>query len=100
MVTDEQVRRLRKLSNTEKNQEICSVEGGDGPDHSAAVFGSGTVAQRTEEGTAVADPRGSVWRGVGRRSAADPGESRTVGITLGGQIFDHLVYHFVLTHSN
>src|SRR5579859_3592326 len=74
-----------------KESRDCSVEGGDGPDHSAAVFGSGTVAQRTEEGTAVADPRGSVWRGVGRRSAADPGESRTVGITLGGQIFDHLV---------
>jgi hypothetical protein len=31
MVTDEQVRRLRKLSNTEKNQEIAAAKAGMDP---------------------------------------------------------------------
>ncbi len=31
MVTDEQVRRLRKLSNTEKNQEIAASKAGMDP---------------------------------------------------------------------
>src|SRR5438094_254309 len=69
----------QKVVEHRKESRDCGVEGGDGPDHGAAVSGSGTVAQRAEEGTAVADSRGSVWRGMGRGSATDSGESRTGG---------------------
>ncbi len=44
MVTDEQVRRLRKLSNTEKDQEVAAAKAGMDPT-TAAVSAAGTVAQ-------------------------------------------------------
>src|ERR1700704_6040840 len=45
----------QKVVEHRKESRDCGVEGGDGPDHGAAVSGSGTAAQRTEEGKAVAD---------------------------------------------
>ena len=64
----------KKVVEHRKESRDCSVEGGDGPDHCAAVPGSGEVAQRTKEGTFVADTGGSVRLGMGRRAAADSGE--------------------------
>jgi len=36
----------------------------------------------------------------GRLGASDFTHMRSLGVTIAGQPFDHLVYHFVLTHSN
>jgi hypothetical protein len=36
----------------------------------------------------------------GRLCASDFTHMTELGITLGGQTFEHLVYHFVLTYSN
>src|ERR1035441_1202059 len=58
-----------------KESRDCGVEGRDGSEDGAEVSGVGTVAQRTEKGTPVADPGGSLWRGVGGCGAADPRES-------------------------
>jgi hypothetical protein len=36
----------------------------------------------------------------GRLGASDFTRMNSLGVTIAGQTFDHLVYHFVLTHSN
>jgi len=36
----------------------------------------------------------------GRLCASDFTHMTSLGVTIGGQLFDHLVYHFVLTYSN
>ena len=36
----------------------------------------------------------------GKLSASDFTHMTALGITIEGQTFDHLVYHFVLTYSN
>jgi len=36
----------------------------------------------------------------GRLCASDFTHMESLGVTIGGQLFDHLVYHFVLTYSN
>jgi hypothetical protein len=163
MVTDEQVRRLRKLSNTEKNQEIAAAKAGMDPTTARRYLGLERLpselkkerAWRTRE-----DPFGEVWEAVQRQIEESPrleaktlfewlqreypgrfsdGQIRTLqrriklwrvtegpaqevyfgqvhvpgrlcasdfthmtelGITLSGQTFGHLVYHFVLTYSN
>src|SRR5712675_1775156 len=69
----------KKVVEHRKESRDCSVEGGDGPDHGAAVPGSGAVTQRAEERTFVADTGGSVRRGMGGRTAADSGKSRAGG---------------------
>ena len=163
MVTDEQVRRLRKLSNTEKNQEIAASKAGMDPTTARRYLGLARLPSelkterpwRTRE-----DPFGEVWDAVQRQIQESPGlEAKTLfewlqreypgrfsdgqirtlqrriklwrvtegpaqevyfgqkhvpgrlcasdfthmtelGITLAGQTFEHLVYHFVLTYSN
>ena len=163
MVTDEQVRRLRKLSNTEKNQEIAASKAGMDPTTARRYLGLERLPSelkkerhwRTRE-----DPFGEVWDAVQRQVEESPrleaktlfewlqreypgrfsdGQIRTLqrriklwrategpaqevyfgqkhvpgrlcasdfthmtelGITLEGQTFEHLVYHFVLTYSN
>jgi len=163
MVTDEQVRRLRKLSNTEKNQEIAASKAGMDPTTARRYLGlerlPGELKKerpwRTRE-----DPFGEVWDAVQQQIQESPGlEAKTLfewlqreypgrfsdgqirtlqrriklwrvtegpaqevyfgqkhvpgrlcasdfthmtelGITLAGQTFEHLVYHFVLTYSN
>jgi hypothetical protein len=37
---------------------------------------------------------------AGRLAASDFKDLSSLGVTIGGQRFDHLVYHFVLTYSN
>ena len=163
MVTDEQVRRLRKLSNTEKNQEIAAAKAGMDPTTARRYLRLERLPSelkkerpwRTRE-----DPFGEVWEAVERQIEESPGlEAKTLfewlqreypgrfsdgqirtlqrrvklwrvtegparevyfgqvhvpgrlcasdfthmtelGITLVGQTFEHLVYHFVLTYSN
>lgn len=163
MVTDEQVRRLRKLSNTEKNQEIAAAKAGMDPTTARRYLGLERLpselkkerAWRTRE-----DPFGEVWGAVQRQIEESPGlEAKTLfewlqreypgrfsdgqirtlqrriklwrvtegpaqevyfgqvhvpgrlcasdfthmtelGITLAGQTFEHLIYHFVLPYSN
>src|SRR6266566_429610 len=163
MVTDEQVRRLRKLSNTEKNQEIAASKAGMDPTTARRYLGLERLPSelkkerpwRTRE-----DPFGEVWDAVQQQIQESPGlEAKTLfewlqreypgrfsdgqirtlqrriklwrvtegpaqevyfgqkhtpgrlcasdfthmtelGITLEGQTFEHLVYHFVLTYSN
>jgi hypothetical protein len=163
MVTDEQVRRLRKLSNTEKNQEIAASKAGMDPATARRYLALERLPSelkkerpwRTRE-----DPFGEVWDAVQRQIQESPGlEAKTLfewlqreypgrfsdgqirtlqrriklwrvtegpaqevyfgqkhvpgrlcasdfthmselGITLAGQTFEHLVYHFVLTYSN
>src|SRR5689334_5272199 len=163
MVTDEQVRRLRKLSNTEKNQEIAASKAGMDPTTARRYLGLGRLPSelrkerrwRTRE-----DAFSEVWDAVQRQIEESPGlEAKTLfewlqrefpgrfsdgqirtlqrriklwrategpahevyfgqkhtpgklcasdfthmaelGITIAGQTFEHLVYHFVLTYSN
>src|SRR6202171_3392347 len=163
MVTDEQVRRLRKLSNTEKDQEIAAAKAGMDPTTARRYLRLERLPSelkkerlwRTRE-----DPFGEVWDAVQQQIQESPGlEAKTLfewlqredpgrfsdgqirplqrriklwrvtegpaqevyfgqkhrpgrlcasdfthmtelGITMGGQTFEHLVYHFVLTYSN
>ena len=67
MVTDEQVRRLRKLSNTENNQEIAASKAGMDPTTARRYLGLGRLPSemkqdrrwRTRE-----DPFNEVWSAV------------------------------------
>ena len=72
----------QKVVEHRKESRDCVVEVGDGPDHCAAVPGSGTVAQRTEEGAPVADredPFGEVWGAVQQQIQESPGlEAKTL----------------------
>ena len=163
MVTDQQVRRLRKLSNTEKNQEIAAAKAGMDPTTARRyrVLERLPSELKKERGWRTReDPFGEVWDAVQQQVQESPGlEAKTLfewlqreypgrfsdgqirtlqrriklwrvtegpaqevyfgqkhmpgrlcasdfthmtelGITLAGQTFEHLVYHFVLTYSN
>ena len=163
MVTDEQVRRLRKLSNTEKNQELAAAKAGMDPttarryrnlerlpselkkdrlwrtrgDPFSEVWGAvqkqieespGLEAKTLFEWLQRENPgrfsdgqirtlqrRIKLWRVTegpvqevyfgqvhvpGRLCASDFTHMTELGVTLAGQTFEHLVYHFVLTYSN
>ena len=60
----------------------CGVEGGDGPDHGAAVSGTGPVAQRTKKERpwrTREDPFGEVWDAVQQQIQESPGlEAKTL----------------------
>src|ERR1035438_4121666 len=82
MVTDEQVRRLRKLSNTEKNQEIAASKAGMDPTTARRYLGLERLPSelrkerrwRTRE-----DPFGEVWNAVQRQIQESPGlEAKTL----------------------
>jgi hypothetical protein len=163
MVTDEQVRRLRKLSNTETNKEIAAAKAGMDPttarryrslerlpselkkerswrtrgdpfsevwdavkkqiEESPGLeaktlfewlqreypgrFGDGqirTLQRRIKLWRVTEGPAQEVYFGQvhmpGRLCASDFTHMAELGITLAGQTFEHLVYHFVLTYSN
>src|SRR5512142_2495553 len=163
MVTDHQVRRLRKLSNSEKNQEIAASKAGMDPktarkylvanrlpselgkerhwrtradafsevwdqvrqqiEESPGLeaktlfewlqreypgrFSDGqirTLQRRIKFWRATAGPAQEVYFGQkhvpGRLCASDFTHMTELGITIEGQTFEHLVYHFVLTYSN
>jgi len=82
MVTDEQVRRLRKLSNTEKNQEIAASKAGMDPTTARRYLGLGRLPSemkqdrrwRTRE-----DPFNEVWSAVQQQVQESPGlEAKTL----------------------
>ena len=163
MVTDEQVRRLRKLSNTEKDREIAASKAGMDPTTARRYLGLERLPselKRERHWRTREDPFSQVWDAVQRQVQESPGlEAKTLfewlqreypgqfsdgqirtlqrriklwrategpaqevyfgqkhtpgrlcasdfthmaelGITLEGQMFEHLVYHFVLTYSN
>src|ERR1035438_5443432 len=76
MVTDEQVRRLRKLSNTEKNQEIAASKAGMDPTTARRYLGLERLPSelkkerpwRTRE-----DPFNEVWDAVQLQIQESPG---------------------------
>ena len=82
MVTDEQVRRLRKLSNTEENQEIAASKAGMDPTTARRYLGLKRLPSelkkerswRTRE-----EPFGEVWEAVERQIQESPGlEAKTL----------------------
>src|SRR6266567_1707864 len=82
MVTDEQVRRLKKLSNTEKNQEIAASKAGMDPTTARRYLGLERLPSelkkerpwRTRE-----DPFGEVWDAVQQQIQESPGlEAKTL----------------------
>jgi hypothetical protein len=82
MVTDEQVRRLRKLSNTEKNQEIAASKAGMDPTTARRYLVLERLPSelkkerpwRTRE-----DPFGEVWDAVQQQIQESPGlEAKTL----------------------
>ncbi len=163
MVTDKQVRRLRKLSNTEKNQEIAASKAGMDPKTARKYLALNRVPSelgKERNWRTRGDPFHEVWDQVRQQIEENPGlEAKTLfewlqreqpgrysdgqirtlqrrikqwrategpaqevyfgqkhepgklcasdfthmtelGITIQGQTFAHLVYHFVLTYSN
>jgi Mu transposase-like protein len=163
MVTDEQVRRLRKLSNTEKDQEVAAARAGMDPTTARRYLRLERLPSELKKDRTWrtrGDPFSDVWDAVQKQMEESPGlEAKTLfewlqrehpgrfrdgqirtlqrriklwrvtegparevyfgqvhvagrlcasdfthmtelGITLAGQTFEHLVYHFVLTYSN
>jgi hypothetical protein len=163
MVTDEQVRRLRKLSKTEKNQEVAATKAGMDPKTAREYLGDSRLpSERKEERSWRTRPDAftEVWESVREQVATNPGlEAKTLfealqrqypgrfadgqirtlqrrlkhwratdgpvrevfftqqhvagrlgqsdfthmnelNITIGGQSFLHMLFHFVLTFSN
>src|SRR6516164_2302886 len=120
MVTDNQVRRLRKLSNTEKNQEIAASKAGMDSKTARRYLGLNRLPselKRERHWRTREDPFSDVWERVRQQIEESPGlEAKTLFEwlqreypgrfsdgqirTLQGRTFEHLVYHFVLTYSN
>jgi hypothetical protein len=63
-----------------------------------------TLQRRVRQWEATAGPRKEVFfaqtHHPGRLGASDFTHMTSLGVTIGGQPFDHMVYHFVLTYSN
>ena len=163
MVTDAQVRRLRRLSKTEKNQELAAAKAGMAPKTARDYLGDPRLPSERKEDRSWrtrSDPFTEVWEQIREQVAANPGlEAKTLfealqrehpgqfadgqvrtlqrrlkhwratagpeqevffaqqhvagrlgqsdftrmgelNITIAGQSFPHLLYHFVLTCSN
>ncbi len=163
MVTDAQVRRLKRLSKTEKNQELAAAKAGMAPKTARDYLGDPrlpserkadrnwrtrsdpftdewekireqiatnpgleaktifealqrrhpgqfadgqlrTLQRRLKHWRATAGPEREVFFGqqhvAGRLGQSDFTRMGELNITLGGQSFPHLLYHFVLTYSN
>jgi hypothetical protein len=163
MVTDEQVRRLKRLSKTEKNQEVAAAKAGMAPNTARDYLGDPRLPSERKEDRnwrTRSDPFTDEWEQIREQIATNPGlEAKTLfealqrrhpgrfadgqlrtlqrrlkqwratagperevffgqqhvagrlgqsdftrmgelNITVGGQSFPHLLYHFVLTYSN
>src|ERR1035438_860340 len=75
MVTDEQVRRLRKLSNTEKDQEIAASKAGMDPTTARrylALERLPSELKRERHWRTREDPFGEVWDAVQRQVQESP----------------------------
>jgi hypothetical protein len=163
MITDAQVRRLKRLSKTEKNRELAAAKAGMDRKTAREYLGDPRLPSERKEDRSWrtrSDPFTEVWEQVREQVATNPGlEARTLfealqrqhpgkfadgqlrtlqrrlkhwratagperevffgqqhvagrlgqsdftrmgelNITIGGQSFPHLLYHFVLTYSN
>jgi hypothetical protein len=163
MVTDVQVRRLKRLSKTEKTQEVAAAKAGMDIKTARKYLRDGGLPSeqnRNRTWRTRPDPFDGVWEEIRHRIDAHPGlEAKTLfealqrerpgefadgqlrtlqrrikrwrategpgrevffaqkhvpgrlsqsdfthmtelGITIGGQSFPHMLYHFVLTYSN
>ena len=163
MVTDAQIRRLKKLSKIERTQELAAAKAGMDTKTARKYLRNGRLpSEQNPDRTwrTRADPFDFVWEEIRQRIDAHPGlEAKTLfealqrerpgefadgqlrtlqrrikgwrategpgrevffaqkhvpgrlgqsdfthmtelGITIGGQSFPHLLYHFVLTYSN
>jgi hypothetical protein len=163
MVTDAQVRRLKRLSKTEENQEVAAAKAGMDPKTARKYLRDGRLPSESKvdrkwrtrpdpfaevweelRGLVDANPgleaktlfeslqrrypgrfsdgqlrtlqrRLKHWRGTegpgkevffsqkhvpGRLSQSDFTHMTSLGITIAGQSFPHLLYHFVLAYSN
>src|ERR1700722_4653594 len=82
MVTDEQVRRLRKLSNTEKNQEIAASKAGMDPTTARRYLGLERLPselKKERQWRTREDPFGEVWDAVQGLIQESPGlEAKTL----------------------
>jgi hypothetical protein len=82
MVTDEQVRRLRKLSNTERNQEIAASKAGMDPATARRYLGLQRLPselKRERPWRTREDPFREVWDAVQRQVQESPGlEAKTL----------------------
>src|SRR5881296_1139215 len=82
MVTDEQVRRLRQLSNTEKNQEIAASKAGMDPGTARRYLGLERLPSELRKERlwwTREDPFGEVWDAVQRQIQESPGlEAKTL----------------------
>ena len=82
MVTDEQVRRLRKLSNTEKNQEIAASKAGMDPTTARRYLGLERLPSELKKERSWRtrdDPFGEVWDAVQQQIQESPGlEAKTL----------------------
>ena len=163
MVTDAQVRRLKRLSKTEKNQELAAAKAGMDRKTARDYLGDPRLPSERKEDRkwrTRTDPFDDEWEKIREQVATNPGlEAKTIfealqrqrpgrfadgqlrtlqrrlkhwratagpeqevffaqqhvagrlgqsdftrmgelNITIGGQSFPHLLYHFVLTYSN
>jgi Integrase core domain len=82
MVTDNQVRRLRKLSNTEKNQEIAASKAGMDPKTARRYLGLNRLPselKRERHWRTREDPFSDVWEQVRQQIEESPGlEAKTL----------------------
>ena len=82
MVTDQQVRRLRKLSNTEKNQEIAASKAGMDPTTARRYRGLERLPselKKEREWRTREDPFSEVWEAVQQQVQESPGlEAKTL----------------------
>ena len=82
MVTDEQVRRLRKLSKTEKNQEIAASKAGMDPTTARRYLGLERLPselRKDRQWRTREDPFGEVWDAVEIQIQESPGlEAKTL----------------------
>ena len=61
MVTDAQVRRLKRLSKTEQNQEVAAAKAGMDPKTARKYLRSGELPKREEGGSELANETRSVF---------------------------------------
>src|ERR1700704_1109754 len=82
MVTDKQVRRLRKLSNTEENQEIAASKAGMDPTTARRYLGLERLPselKKDRQWRTREDPFDEVWDAVQRQIQESPGlEAKTL----------------------
>jgi len=82
MVTDQQVRRLRKLSNTEENQEIAASEAGMDPTTARRYRDLERLpseVKKEREWRTREDPFSEVWEAVQQQIQESPGlEAKTL----------------------